>query len=392
MHVTLDYLVAGLVIIIILAFSANSIFSLTSVNLKHVEEEQLNPLTERLLDKILLTPGEPTYWGNIYDYEDEADITGFGLAYIKNNVINSYVIDPDKMSRMIHPVFQISPERITNLLGLTWDGGHPKYGFRLRIVPALNITIIPDESSYVKIGNDKLYTNFTITVRSYDGYPAANSKIKAMYLAAKYKEGGGGQEDCVDYSLIRSSTTADWKGEGNIKFSISSAGFQGYNKASFILIVYASYSGIKSFNTYNLRSQDILNASIIGNYLIVEFPQNEDPQGARFLRGLVQISEYAIAEAKIKNVSRGESGWVINKGGKSYRVYEISGMDPSLNTDVLFIKWIGRFWISVMRYPPLVDYAAPSMAQALKIVTLHRYCRIGELTYVAELSVWRMAE
>jgi hypothetical protein len=387
MHITLDYLVVGLIIIIVLAFSANSIFSLTSVNLQHVQEEQLNPLAERLLDKILLTPGEPLDWGNIYKY-DEDDITGFGLAYMKNGVINPYVLDPDKTSRITHPVFQLSPERISRLLSLTWDGRNFKYGFRLRITPALNITITPDENKYIRVGSDILYTAFNIAVKSYDGYPAANSGIKAIYLAAKINEG----KEEADYSLARIKTIADWSGKSYLEFKVDSSSFRGYNKAAFILIVYASYSGVKSLATYNLREEDILNASIIGNYLIVEFPSSYEPQGARFLRGVIQIGENVVSEAKIKNVSRGESGWVINRGNYNYRVYEISGIDSSLNTDVLLVKWIGRYWLSVIRYPPVVDYASPSIAQGLKIATVHRYCKIGDLTYVVELSVWRMAE
>ena len=387
MHVTLDYLVAGLLIIIILTFTANSISPFIYINLQHVEEEQLNPLAERLLDKILLTPGEPLDWGNIYSY-DEDDITGFGLAYMKNGVINPYILDPDKISRIAHPVFQLSPERISKLLGLTWDGGNFKYGFRLRITPALNITIIPDENKYIRVGSDILYTAFNITVKSYDGYPAANSKINAIYLAAKIKEG----KVEADYSLARIKTIADWRGESYLEFTVDQSSFKGYNKAAFLFIVYASYSGVKSLATYNLRTEDILNAAIIGKYLIVEFPSSYEPQGARFLRGVIQIGENVISEAKIENVSRGESGWVINRGNYNYRVYEISGIDPSLSVDVLLVKWIGRHWLSVIRYPPIVDYAAPSIAQGLKIATLHRYCKIGDLTYVTELSVWRMAE
>jgi hypothetical protein len=387
MHVTLDYLVAGLLIIIILTFTANSISPFIYINLQHVEEEQLNPLAERLLDKILLTPGEPLDWGNIYRY-DEDDITGFGLAYMKNGVINPYILDPDKISRIAHPVFQLSPERISKLLGLTWDGGNFKYGFRLRITPALNITIIPDENKYIRVGSDILYTAFNITVKSYDGYPAANSKINAIYLAAKIKEG----KVEADYSLARIKTIADWRGESYLEFTVDQSSFKGYNKAAFIFIVYASYSGVKSLATYNIRTEDILNAAIIGKYLIVEFPSSYEPQGARFSRGVIQIGENVISEAKIENVSRGESGWVINRGNYNYRVYEISGIDPSLSVDVLLVKWIGRYWLSVIRYPPIVDYAAPSIAQGLKIATLHRYCKIGDLTYVTELSVWRMAE
>jgi len=400
MHITLDYLVVGLIIIIVLAFSANSIFSLTSVNLQHVQEEQLNPLAERLLDKILLTPGEPLNWEDIYNYPDEEDITGFGLGYIKKQdqlmFIDPYVLDLNKVSRMSIIDFQPSPNRILKILGLTWDGEHPKYGFRLRIAPALNITITPTEY----IGQAPAV--FNISVKSYDGYPAANAKVKAIYLVMQMKKKGN-EEEVIPW---RSSTTllANWRGEcSSVDFkqflnSISSSDVEAY-----ILLVYASYFGVKSFNHY-AKYPDILDAWITGNYLVVKFPESQEgPQGARHIRGLIQIGEDLIATANIKDVKNpktGEGQWIINKGRYSLRIYEMEGkgIDPSLNLDLLYIFWAplpgrDRYCLVLVNYPPIIDYSALSpLIEGLKIFTTHRYCKMGGLTYVTELSVWRMAE
>ncbi|MEM1547382.1 MAG: hypothetical protein QXP91_13110 [Candidatus Methanomethylicia archaeon] len=432
MHITLDYLVAGLVIIIILTFSANSIFSLTSTTLQHVEEEQLNPLAERLLDKILLTPGEPLDWGNLtitYDNKgnrfiiSEREITDFGLGYVEmqNNlgsVIDPYVLDPDKVARMANKDFQPSSSRILQILGLTWDGIHPKYGFRLRIVPALNITITP--TGTILRNGYNVPSKFDISVKSYDGYPAVNARVKAIYLVVQMEQARDSNQNQMEQArdsnqnqtevLLNISkpieVLTDWKGEcNNIDFtnflSNLQDGNQGMKKVeAYILLAYASYYGIRSFNQYyQYNYGNVLEASIMGSYLVIKFPENsEDPEGARHPEKLLQIGEYVVAKTDI-DPKRGEL--VINKGHYKLKVLKIGGIDPWLNLNLLYIFWAplqepvkpAKYCLVVVDYPSLVDYSTSTYpGEGLKIFTTHRYCRIGSLTYVAELSVWRMAE
>lgn len=405
MHITLDYLVAGLVIIIILTFAATSIFPFTSVTLQHVQEEQLNPLAERLLDKVILTPGEPLDWWDIYSY-NETNITGFGLGYFREGAVDPYVLDPGKVSRLTDTPFQLSPRTFAKILGLTWDGDpdHLKYSFKLRIIPALNITITPDEDSMLEIniaggGVDRVYTAFNISVKSYDGYPASNAKVKAIYLASAVK--GGLDNEDVDYNLVTEEVIADWRGECYVDFTDDVGDWwnqQGPNvrRAAFILLVYAKYSGIKSAAKYESYWGDVLNATIIGNYLVVAFPQGQGgPQGARHIRALIQIGENQLSEAEITPLTEphGESEWIINRGHYSYRVYGISGVDASRNVNVLYVFWIGRYWFSVINYPAFItNYGIPAEGRGLKVTSNYRFCRIGDLTFIVELSVWRMAE
>ncbi|MEM2511165.1 MAG: hypothetical protein QXY40_09995, partial [Candidatus Methanomethylicia archaeon] len=375
--------------------------------LQHVQEEQLNPLAERLLDKILLTPGEPLDWGNIYIYNDEEIITGFGLGYIRGQsqplggAIDPYVLDQDKVARMAITDFQLSPSRILKILGLTWDELHPRYGFRLRIVPALNITITPTQ--HILRNGHSIPSVFNISVKSYDGYSAANAKVKVIYLVLQMEKKGN---DEIIF-LHRNDTVilADWMGKcSNVDFNEFLNSIQDTKDVeAYILLVYASYYGIRSFNQYYQYSYgDILESSIIGNYLVVKFPkEGEGPKGARHIRGLLQIGEDVVAEAKIDDVNNpktGESKWIINKGNYDLRIFKVGGIDPWLNLDLLYVFWAplpgrDRYCLVVVNYPPIVDYSTiGSVSEGLKISIAHRYCRIGSLTYVAELQVWRMAE
>jgi len=61
MH-ALEYLVAGLIMIIFISFSSAVIMPSVYIPLTHIKEQQLDVLAERITDKILLTPGNPYDW------------------------------------------------------------------------------------------------------------------------------------------------------------------------------------------------------------------------------------------------------------------------------------------------------------------------------------------
>ena len=410
MHVTLDYLVTGLIIIIILTFSSSFILPFTSVTLQHVQEEQINPLAERLLDKIILTPGEPSDWWDIYKYREEAGIADFGLGLLKGDSTEPYVLDPNKVSRLISRPFELTPKMIAKLLGLTWDGSpeHLKYNFKLKIIPALNITIIPDENKRVSIRNknnenDDIYTAFNILIKGYDGIPAFNTNFKAIYLLAGYKGGVGSHKGDVKYAISIGNGRTDLNGASYVDFSDNPDinewinGNRGkLDKSTCTLIVYANYFGIKSFKSYFPHPTNTLNSYIIGDKLFVEFPEAPDNPAAYHIKDLIQVGGGFLNIAEIVDLNNpdnpGESPWVVNKGGKSYRIYRIvSGIDPSLNTNLLFFIKQARGGFSVVIYPP-EEICIGGEGEGLRVVSSHRFCKIGDFTYVVELSLWRMAE
>ncbi|MBS7612334.1 hypothetical protein KEJ27_09090 [Candidatus Bathyarchaeota archaeon] len=61
MH-ALEYLVAGLIMIIFISFSSAVIMPNVYIPITHIKEQQLDILAERITDKILLTPGIPHDW------------------------------------------------------------------------------------------------------------------------------------------------------------------------------------------------------------------------------------------------------------------------------------------------------------------------------------------
>ncbi|MCD6209064.1 MAG: hypothetical protein J7J67_02620, partial [Thermoproteales archaeon] len=122
MHVILEYLAIGVLIILFITISLNMIEDITG-RLVTVKEEQVYNVAERLMDKILLTPGFPADWGtNIMVSSD--DLRDFGLAL--NRTRAPYIIDPDKVMRLANLSILPNPlllnySRIADLLGISDD-------------------------------------------------------------------------------------------------------------------------------------------------------------------------------------------------------------------------------------------------------------------------------
>ena len=80
MHAILEYIGVTLIIVIIL-FSTMYAINASTTRLSHIKEEQLYTVAERLMDKIILTPGYPYDWGYNFSLYN-GSLTDFGLAAV----------------------------------------------------------------------------------------------------------------------------------------------------------------------------------------------------------------------------------------------------------------------------------------------------------------------
>ncbi len=94
---------------------------------------------------------------------------------------------------------------------------------------------------------------------------------------------------------------------------------------------------------------------------------------------------------EITNDTKGESSWVINKGSKSYKVYELSSLDPYTNYIALIVKKGNNKYIVVAPRPSIVYYSTSPIAGVHR-VKLTKIVTINDLTYFVEFILWRMAE
>lgn len=388
MHPIYEYIVTILVISLVLSFSFYTVNVTTQAQLSLVKEEQLNTIANTIFDKIFFSPGLPSDWGsNILI--NESNLMGFGLAATARE---PYALDVDKIMRLYettgnttNPLY-ISPTTVGGLLGIYSDG-YWKYGFSIKIVTALNISIRPTDPTATP--PDQFY----ITVRDYEGRPASSAYVRGV-LFAVYTTGGGNN---VSFGVLRTQAInyTDISGSTILNFDVSDIPIQ---RAAYVLIVIAQYYGLQSQAMYTRGN--VLNLVIIGNYLVVNMSGIGDViPSARHLRvtAIEFTSDLRIILNPLLNVTDSEAGRIINKGRYNYRVYQLSN---PISEDVIFVGLLvvtrGRYFIVFAarpRTPISLTYSSHGyMYAGAKAAVLSGLFRVSDNTYYAELIVWRMGE
>lgn len=221
---TIEYILAGLVILTLLPLSQMSMAALVTYQQNQMEQETAYPMVKAILDALLLSPGSPTDWGT-----SSQEPTQLGLA--SGNAIETYVLDISKVSRLLLPPDSpnyIPPGDARELMGLG-EGCN----FNLTFAPVLNIRLTNTSNSY------------RITLVDYRSFRVPNVNISAFYVPNSFENG-------KMYSPKSTATGAT--GECTLSFDWLPNHF---------LVVAASQLGVKSTQTF----PSDLGIHVEGNYV-----------------------------------------------------------------------------------------------------------------------------
>lgn len=366
MHPSYEYIFAALMIFAMLGATVTTMLPLADVNLSEAYEYQLEVIADRVLNKILRTPGYPADWGVdlSINYSDTSAIEDFGLALAGTG--NAYVLDPNKVtklennSRLDNPYY-IPPRDAAEILGLGRE-----YGFSLNIVPALNINV-------TSFDQNRIY----LQVKSQENIPTPNADVSALAI---WRQGNKMfNETC--------SNMTDWRGECMLEFS-EDIGSKAQSDEGIALITFADFHGIKTVSVTG--ASETMVGSVSGRYVSVVYPPREN--GTWQIQGeplLVVFPNVFVGE--IVNGSKGREKWTLNRGKKNYTVFELSWIDPYTNFVILVAKHTGDFRLVTVPRPLDVHYQTGPLA-GLHRVTLHRLVTINGLTHYVRFSIWRMSE
>lgn len=405
MNVSVEYIVSVLIIGLVLSFSIFSTSSAVNVNLQPVKEEQLQTVAKRVFNKLILTQG-PQNWPSLgLSSEGLEDI---GLA---DNSGAYYSLDVNKIMRLtpyssggqvVNPSY-ITPEQFGKLTGL-YENGHWKYGFRLFMRTALDIDIktLKYNSQYSDIPEV-----FKVTVTTYDGKKASNAVVTASYYCFQMIQLKG-QDYIFNFSGYFTITNlTNFEGWTIMDFSGKYVPEKRQDVQSFpFLLITAKYYGLQSQNVLTFNQLKTLDLLLIDNYLIASFNETSDIKFARSAHHLgahadvtvlAVSSEMALSEIPAINVtSTGEAGKIVNKGGRSYRVYELGQSVPyDIFVAGIFVESRGREWFAFATKPlvPIAfDFKSSTLVGGIKTETLSRIVTLGKNSYYFELTLWRMAE
>ncbi len=195
--------------LLILTSTEATISTLMSQKLTQLEQEAPYTTADRILDILLLSPGDPLNWGSNVSETP----TYLGLA--DQAALRAYVLDPRKIGRLYEnsPGY-IAPSEARALLGL-----RRSYHFSLRIRSVLRIEVA---------GNG----TFTLTVRDTKGFLVPNVRITAYYVPESLVPG-------IDYPHKSNITGID--GSCTVDFTF---------EQDRVLVVQAEQSGVRVLATY----------------------------------------------------------------------------------------------------------------------------------------------
>jgi hypothetical protein len=292
------------------------------------------------------------------------------------------------------------------------EDNHLKYGFHIKIKPALNIS--RSVTSKIKYSKDskELYKTIHVKVINYENKPLANAEVYGLAILFYIDT----DQKTVGLDWILNQTTTDVLGEADITYDYTSdeniynivtqkpTGTFDY---TFLYITYVDFYGLKSYAIDSLS--DVETPAIIvptDDGITVLHDESELPRGSIHMRGVFGVSlPYIMSEGEVEPKiykvwvrTRGaESYNIINHGGKEYAYYSFTGVEQELNAIGICFKWTGEFHFYIVSLSKVIgeelNYGILSGIGSKKtIVVAKRIVKIEGMDYVFEFKMWRMAE
>jgi hypothetical protein len=230
MQTTLEYLTAGIIVLLILGATTTYASNLIYDRVRTLEAEAGLKRVDIILEILLHSPGRPPDWGEQIEKPE-----AIGLAL--ENTFEPYQLDPKKVRRLKEGEGgYLSPYEIRELLGLD-----PAYYLSLEIKPIYDIQIEQINS-----------TRFSVTVRNLWGAPVSNANVTAALGDISLEE--------VNYTTIFQLISHDLRGvyyAHNItdRLGLCTLRFQG-NGTSLLLCV--GHLGLLSFASWPSEADGII--------------------------------------------------------------------------------------------------------------------------------------
>ncbi|RLE60793.1 MAG: hypothetical protein DRJ35_02290 [Thermoprotei archaeon] len=403
MHVLLEYLAIGVLIILFITISLNIITDVTG-RLGTVKEEQLFNVAERLMDKILLTPGYPPNWGTDFTQL----LSDFGLAL--NGTRTPYVVDPDKVMRLsnlsvIPNPLLINSSRIAVLLGV-----EDEYGFRLEMKPLLYHVITPLEY-YPTPGlpTPDIPSLVQVQVLNWYGIGVPGANVTGMLVLIKARPSPNGGLEDISYTVFVESNITSALGECTLDFTDEIADyFSGGNVGGrhwiyHFIILHTNWKGFVAIAGYSEPPERGVPVTgyVIGDYIFLN--RSVDVPGASTGAILTKdeiiqaIPEYQslLTVTKIEWLSNNTPPpWPgLIRPWEEYRVGKIEYLERLSSHIFVLAKWKGSPIVVTISRIPVIDIVYGSReATPANSVTITRIAQIYNYPYIIKLTVWRKVE
>ena len=407
MHAIYDYIFTTIILVTMITLTLGRIYGTTDTLISAVSQAELQAKAEEILNKILLTPGDPPDWGT--DPEVTPDnLKDFGLALAGGK---PYELDMAKLLRLFDEGlpeisgFSLIPmEKVFELLGIKG-----KYAFSIRILPALNITIDP-------INEDEGV--FRIKITSQDGTPVPNAEVYVTYLTGHIQDIKG--KIFAVYHARQTLYYTDYKGEvlldigGRLKkidVGVHDQVF-GSNGAvktyGYVLVIFVRYHNIWTSVSYSNLHDFKLKGIMIGDNFFVR-PEVSDSIIGDPVLVYVNLDTNSTEEKVTKPAPRKIMTVVVTPSGM-VKIAEANSLNQQGSSDSHGLKFSHPFekikpqvTVVLSDQGPVAGTCIPSPTIKIgslstprartppQAVTLRRLVWISGSMYYLEFTFWRVS-
>ncbi len=258
-----DYMLGIVIVGIIFVAAMFTIPSISFMNLRQVDQQQLRNTGLNLFNAILLGEGSPANWGSIYPF-DQNNTESFGLSLSAQPSL--YTIDIDKLQRLnaIGPG-QIEYEKVKELLGLQ------DYGFLLSLYRPFSVNWTIDIN---KAPANPLVDYSVVVNRNLDQRPILDAQVSVTLLVVA-------KNPNVDDPLLivkvpgDKVTNAIGVCQGSEEIEILASGYELDSAMGIFRITVAGITTlVVAYSEYNI--QNIINVNTFGDEIVLSFRNVED--------------------------------------------------------------------------------------------------------------------
>lgn len=365
MPVAYEYVFSGLAIVLMISVSIATIFPIAFSHIAQTEAYQLQPISQSILDKILLTPGHPSNWGVDYkiNASDSSSLKEFGLS-VTTKYENLLKLDPNKLERLTNSTtlnnpYYLPPSKAVEILGIK-----DKFGFSISVKPVLKMA-----SSINSVAK-----NIKVRVENLETIPIPNVNVTAILI----------RRNTADIEQAeRAWSITDWNGTAIIDFSSA----DDFNKLAYVLI--ADFYGLKTMSS---GGKAVVEAVLIGSRIIVKLPSGA-PSGPFISssRSPLYVVGSRAYSGSYANGSPGASTTTFTQGGGTYIAYDLAGVDNDVTLAAFITKAAGTTYLVSAFRPYSLTYQSSPLS-GIHRYTLTRLVDVAGTTLRIEFHLWRIAE
>lgn len=380
-----DHLTAVIITGALFVAAVVAVPTLSYVNLLYVDQQQLRNVALETLKTMLLDTGYPLNWGSDDDFS-QSNLERFGLALSDSS--SSYVLDPDKVQRLVvnNSLGWVEYETVRQLLGLQG------YGFSIRILPPFNVTV--KDVSPPGMKNQE----FEVTVTFNDKKPIPNAVVEADIVYSYLVDPGETELDnkyTIRYTQGKGITNE--LGKCNIQTQIDDPlGRVQENLLIIIKTTVADVTTITMMYQEGSAPEGLAEINVYGDSLNLTRPEKYDPNANIWICDIAIITEDGLI-----HLYNGTKSDMLNYGSKDLWSEIFNGLKSMNPVFTIFNfnaveKGGGRQGaLLVGPYPNHMGSRVTHYGGARQSftsggsVTLSRAVNISGMTYIVELTLWK---